>query len=169
MFLVPGPGVSREERLNHMVLTYEKELLRLCCLYLRDLSLAQDAVQETFLKAYRHLSAFRGQASERTWLTRIAVNTCKDMLKEAWTRHIDRHADLDTLPVPVAPPSVEHLALTQAILDLPPKMREVVLLHCDQGLSVKETARVLGITSPAVCNRLSKAREQLRISLKEEE
>ncbi len=169
MLLVQGPDESREERLNRMVLTHEKELLRLCCLYLHDLTLAQDAVQETFLKAYRHLSSFRGQASEKTWLMRIAINTCKDMARTTWARHVDGRVDLDTLPTPVAPPSVEHMALTQAICALPPKLRDAVLLHCDQGLSVRETAQVLSITSPAVCNRLAKARELLKNALKEEE
>lgn len=169
MFTVPGPDSSREERLNRMVLTYEKELLRLCVLYLHDLTQAQDAVQETFLKAYRKMSAFRGESSERTWLTRIAVNTCKDMYKTAWSRHVDARIDLNTLPVPVSPPSVEHMALMQAICALPVKLKDAVLLHCDQGLSVKETARILGITPPAVCNRLEKARQQLKIALKEEE
>ena len=163
--MTPVQGPDREERLNHMVLTYEKDLLRLCAVYLRDIELARDAVQETFLKAFRRMDRFEGKASEKTWLMRIAINTCKDMLRGSWFRHVDRSACLDDLPLPVSPPSVEHIALTTAIMALPRKYMEVILLHCDQGMTVRETARALGITPPAVTNRLKKAREQLRIAL----
>ena len=163
--MTPVQGPDREERLNHMVLTYEKDLLRLCCAYLRDVELARDAVQETFLKAYRRMDKFEGKASEKTWLMRIALNTCKDMLRGGWFRHMDRNAVLDDLPLPVAPPSVEHIALMNAIMALPRKQMEVILLHCDQAMNIRETAQALGITPPAVINRLKKARSALRIVL----
>ena len=168
MTAVQGPNSSREERLNQMMLTYERELTRLCCLYLHDASLAQDAVQETFLKAYRKLDTFEGRSSERTWLMHIAVNTCRDLCRGGWFRHVDVAVSLDDLPVPVAPPSAEHIALTQAIMRLKGKYREVVLLHCDQGLTVRETAKALGITAPAVMNRLKKARAELARALEED-
>ena len=163
--MIPVQGPDREERLNQMVIAYEKDLLRLCCVYLRDVDLAQDAVQETFLKAYRRMDRFEGKASEKTWLMRIAINTCKDMLRGGWFRHTDRRAVVEELPLPVAPPSVEHIALMNAIMALPPKQMEVILLHCDQGLNIRETARALGITPPAVINRLNKARAALRTEL----
>ena len=163
MTSVQGP--DRESRLNQMILTYEKDLLRLCCAYLRDTDLARDAVQETFLKAYRRMDRFRGNASEKTWLVRIAVNTCKDMLRGSWFRHVDRSAVLEDLPLPVSPPSVEHIALTSAIMALPGKYREVILLHCGQGMTIRETAQALGITPPAVINRLNKARRSLAAEL----
>ncbi len=163
--MTPVQGPDREERLNAMVLTYEKDLLRLCTVYLRDIDLAQDAVQETFLKAYHRMDRFEGKSSEKTWLMRIAINTCKDMLRGSWFRHVDRSQVLDDLPLPVSPPSVEHIALTSAIMALPRKYMEVILLHCDQGMNIRETAQALGITPPAVINRLKKARSALSIAL----
>lgn len=163
--MTPVQGPDREERLNHMVLAYEKDLLRLCCVYLRDVGLAQDAVQETFLKAYRHMGRFNGKSSEKTWLMRIAINTCKDMLRGSWFRHVDAATNLEELPLPVAPPSVEHIALTSAIMALPRKQMEVILLHCDQGMNIRETAQTLGISPPAVINRLKRARSALSIAL----
>jgi len=73
------PSRIREERIERLIDLYEDRLLRLCFLYLHDCTLAEDAVQETFLKAYNALSKFRGESSEETWLMRIAVNTCKDI------------------------------------------------------------------------------------------
>ena len=46
---------------------------------------AEDAAQETFLKAYRALDSFRGECDEKTWLMRIAINTCRDMRRSRWT------------------------------------------------------------------------------------
>ncbi len=163
--MTPVQGPDREEQLNRMVLTWEKDLLRLCCAYLRDVNLAQDAVQETFLKAYRKMDLFQGRASEKTWLMRIAINTCKDMKRGSWLRHVDASVSLEDLPLPVSPPSVEHIALMNAIMALPRKYMEVILLHCDQGMNVTETAAALGITPPAVTNRLKKARIALRSAL----
>ncbi|MBQ2952828.1 MAG: sigma-70 family RNA polymerase sigma factor [Clostridia bacterium] len=162
-------SVSREEWLNQLMLSHEKAVLRLCLMYLHDVQLAQDAVQDTFLKAYRKMDGFRGEASEKTWLMRIAVNTCRDMTRGGWFRHVDKATAIEDLPLPVAPPSAEHIALTAAILSLPAKQREVVLLHCDQGLTIRDTARALGITPPTVMNRLKKARAALASALGEED
>ena len=164
--MTPVQGPDREERLNQMVITHEKDLLRLCCMYLKDIDLAKDAVQETFLKAYRRMDRFEGKSSEKTWLMRIAINTCKDMLRGSWFRHVDRYTALENLPLPVAPPSVEHIAIMNAIMTLPRRQMEVVLLHCDQGLNIRQTAQALGITPPAVINRLKKARVILQDALK---
>lgn len=87
------------------------------------------------------------------------------MKRGSWLRHVDASASLDDLPLPVDPPSVEHIALTSAIMALPRKYMEVILLHCDQGMTVRETAAALGITPPAVINRLKKARTALRAAL----
>ena len=164
--MTPVQGPDREERLNQMVIAYEKDLLRLCCMYLKDIDLAKDAVQETFLKAYRRMDRFEGKSSEKTWLIRIAINTCKDMLRGSWFRHVDRYTALEDLPLPVAPPSVEHIAIMNAIMTLPRRQMEVILLHCDQGMNIRETAQALGITPPAVFNRLKKARVILQDALK---
>ena len=163
--MTPVQGPDKEEHLNQMVITHEKDLLRLCCMYLKDIDLARDAVQETFLKAYRRMDRFEGKSSEKTWLMRIAINTCKDMLRGSWFRHVDRYTTLEDLPLPVAPPSVEHIAIMNAITSLPRKQMEVILLHCDQGLNIRETARALGISPPAVINRLKKARVILKDAL----
>lgn len=94
---------SREEQIGHMVALYQLPLLRLCMMYLHDEEQAKDAVQETFIKAYRHLDGFRADASEKTWLTRIAVNTCKNVLRTGWFRHVDRSVTPEMIAGPAAP------------------------------------------------------------------
>ena len=161
MGVVQGPGNNREERLNQMVWQYEKDLLRMCSIYLRDASLAQDAVQETFLRAYKNLSAFRGDSSEKTWLIQIAMNVCKDFRKNAWYRFVDRCVSLDHLPIPYAPPSLENTTLTAEIMRLPRKHMEVIMLYYYEDMTTREIAQVLGISQPAVSQRLNKAKSRL--------
>ena len=104
---------------------------------LKDVNLAEDAVQETFLKAYRSMGEFRKESSKRTWLTRIAVNTCRDLLRSRWFRHIDRSVKIEDLPEPEAPADLVDTALYETILRLPVKQREVVLLYFYPDLSYR--------------------------------
>lgn len=147
---------------------YEESLLRMCFAYLGDAALAEDAVQETFLKAYRALDRFRGDAEEKTWLLRIAINTCRDLRRSAWFRHVDRRVTLEALGEP-ADPGLEWSrwddTLTRAVMELKPKYREAVLLCCYQGLTGQEAASVLKISRAAVMNRLKQAKATLRREL----
>ena len=165
MGMVQAPNQSPADRLDQMVQLYEKDLLRLCCLYLRDRSTAEDVVQETFLKAYRGMDAFRGESSEKTWLIRIALNGCRDTRRSAWYRYIDRRVSPEQLPLSTAPPSDEHLALTMAVMKLKPKYMEAVLLYFYEGYSMKDIASMLDITEAAVSTRIRKAKQKLRTEL----
>ena len=107
---------------------YGSSLLRMSALYLKDADLAQDAVQETFIKAYRHLNEYRGESSEKTWLTTICVNTCRDMLRTAWFRHQSR-IDMDTLPEKPADFTFPDNTVLTEVMHLPVRYREVVLLR----------------------------------------
>ena len=164
METVKGPD-SKEERIERMVALYQLPLLRLCILYLHDEELAKDAVQETFIKAYRNLDGFRGEASEKTWLTRIAVNTCKNVYRSGWFRHVDRSVTPDMLAEKFASANDEDNALTEAIMRLPLKLREAALLCWLQGMTYEEAAAALGVSRQAVGSRLNRARRKLRSAL----
>lgn len=168
METVKGPD-SVEERLERMVSMYQLSLLRLCYAYLHDEELAKDAVQETFIKAYRHMEQFRETSSEKTWLSRIAINVCKDMRRSAWFKHVDRGITLDMLPESACPAADEHRNLTVEIMNLPPKLREAALLCWLQEMSYSEAAEALGITHQAVSGRLDRARKKLRKALERSE
>jgi RNA polymerase sigma-70 factor (ECF subfamily) len=145
---------------------YEKDVLRMCYVYLHDLPLAEDAAQETFLKAYRAMDRFRGDSSEKTWLMRIAINTCKDIRRAAWFRHTERRVSLEDLPQPAEPPKADSVLITLEVMRLPPKEREAVLLRYYQNMTLAETARALGISAGAVSKRLRKAHQRLEPALK---
>ncbi len=155
--------------IERLVGAYGTALLRIAFLYLKDDHLAEDAVQETFLKAYRTHQRFRGQSSEKTWLTSILINTCKDMLKSAWRRHTDLSATMDEAALPTtgdAEPD-ENTQLLQFVMRLPPKLMDVVILFYYQDASVKETAAALNLSQGAVRVRLNRARAELKKALNE--
>ena len=165
----PGPEntQSRKQAFEQLVNQYQTALLRMCCLYLRDKSLAEDAVQETFIKAWRSMDAFRGDSSEKTWLMKIAINTCRDINRSGWMRFIERKFTPEELPEPVAPIEEKEEELVQAIYHLPIRLREVILLYYYQGMNTQEAAESLGIAQSSVSGRLKRAREKLRKYLEE--
>ena len=167
METVKGPD-SKETRIERMVTLYQLPLLRLCIMYLHDEEQAKDAVQETFIKAYRNLDSFRNDASEKTWLTRIAINTCKNMYRSAWFRHMDRSVTMDMIAERPAPADEHDDELTTAIMNLPVKLREAALICWLQGMTYDEAADMLGISRQAVGSRLNRARRKLRFAMEGE-
>ena len=165
MEVVKGPDNRCDQAIEELIALYQTSLLRLCYLQLQDRALAEDAVQETFLKAYKGFSAFRGECSRKTWLVRIAVNTCRDMRRAAWFRHTDRRVTPDMLPQPVSFPESRDQDLTLAVMNLPQKLREAIILYYYQELSTREIAQALNIAQPSVAGRLKRGREKLRIAL----
>ena len=157
---------SRPE-IGRLMEQYGSSLLRMSALYLKDADLAQDAVQETFIRAYRHIEDYRGESSERTWLTAISINVSRDMLRTAWFRHQSRSTDIDTLPEKPAEFEFPDNTVLTEVMHLPAKYREVVLLRYYEGLKLKEVASALGLSDGRVRSRLNKANELLRDRLKE--
>ena len=157
---------SREAALERLMAAYGTALLRTCTLYLKDRQLAEDAVQETFLKAYGRLDAFRGESGEKTWLTAIAVNTCRDCLKSAWRRRVT--VDLDACAPSGEAPGADARddTVTRAVFALPPKYKAVVLLRYYMGMPVKQIASVLSLNEHTVTTRLQRARKRLENELR---
>ncbi len=160
---VKGPDTSKE--LERLVQTYQTQLRRLCCMILKDAHLAEDAVQETFIKVYRGMQTFRQESSEKTWLTRIAVNTCRDLMRSRWFRHVDLSVDIANLPEEACESSPEDTALLELVLRLPLKQREVVLLYYYQNMTMQEISETLHIAVSNISRRLESARKALRRQL----
>lgn len=166
MKVVKGPD-NAEERISQWISDYEKDLLRLCCVYLKDVSLAEDAVQETFLKAYKNLDSFRNDCAAKTWLVRIAINVCKDMRRSAWFRMLRNAIELDRLQIGLPEGNHEiHSDLVVQIMNLPRTCKEVILLQYYEGFSKAEIAETLHISHTTVRRRLEKAYGLLKNGLK---
>lgn len=154
--------------IDEMIARYGDGVLRLCLLYLGDRQLAEDAFQETFVKAWRQQGTFRGESSEKTWLSRIAMNTCRDMLRKGWLRMMKKSEPIEQLLALAAPQQEEHTGLRDAVLALPGKYREVIVLYYDQEMTMKEISDALALPVHTVSTRLRRARALLKKTLGEE-
>ena len=162
---VPQPATTFER----LVEQYQVAVLRTCYLTLCDRSQAEDAVQETFLKVYRKLGEFRGECSEKTWIMKIAMHVCYDMNRSGWSRFFNRRVTPEMLPEASVPFEERDDTLTKAMIRLPIRLREVILLYYYQGLKVNEIAEALGISQPSVSGRLKRGRERLKAELERRE
>ncbi len=160
----------RERALIALMERYGDGVKRLCCVYLKDYGAAEDAAQETFIKAFRHIEALlNGEVSnEKAWITRIAINTCKDMLRSSWFRHVDRHQVIEELPLAAVPGNEENVALTNAVMRLPHKYREIILLYYYQEMNLRQCAQIMDISAPTATRRLQQAQDKLRKILEKE-
>ena len=156
-----------EDDLCRLMATYKNDLMRMCCVWLMDASLAEDAVQETFIKAYRAMANFHGDCSEKTWLMHIAVNTCRSMQRSWWSRMVDRSVTPDMLADLYPAALNEDLSLVEDVMRQPDREKDVILLYYYQNMNVREVAQTLGIGISAVSMRLKKARTRLRGLLEE--
>lgn len=157
---------SRDNDLRRLMARYQQDVLRMCCAILKDQALAEDATQETFVKAWRGLDRFRGEGDEKAWLMRIAINTCRDTLRTSWMRHVDRRVPLEQAPESYCNP--KDATLSDAVLHLPLKLKEAVLLYYYQGMTLDDTAQVLHISKTSVFRRLKRACAKLRDALEGE-
>ena len=158
------PGNADEQAFIRMVNTYSHLLTGLCTIILRDVHLAQDVVQETFLRAWRH--GVLREDTAKAWLVRVAVNLCHDVHRSRWVRHIDRRVTPEDVDIPVLPQDNDVLL---QVKQLPLQEREVIVMHYWGNLSAAEMAEALHISRAAVYRRLDKAKKRLRIELEEKE
>ncbi len=161
MEVVKEPDNDRDQLFTWLVNEYQGMLLRMCYVYLRDQEMARDAVQETFLKAYRALNSFRGESNVKTWLIQIAINTCKSMQRSAWLRYHDRRLTPEDIPQTVMMPQEEDMDVMCDIMQLPSKLKEVIMLYYWQDMNVSEIAHSLGVAQSTVSRRLQHARDKL--------
>ena len=157
---------QREQELISLMAQHKTQLMRMAYLYLGDLFLAEEAVQDTFIKAYAHLERFRGESSAETWLMRIAINTCKDLRRTAWFRHREKSAPLEALPERGAEDVYADDTVLRAVMALSVKDKQVILLRYYQEMTVPEVARVLSISVASATSRLNRAKAHLRAALK---
>lgn len=141
---------------------YGTDVLRLCFMYMRNRLDAEDATQETFLKVWRKLDCFeaRNHCSARSWIMRVACNTCKDMLRKSWRKHEDRSVTPEDLSV-LGDSSREDRELMMDVMNLPEKYRSVILMVYWQGMTMKEASETLRLSQSTICRRLEKARSMI--------
>jgi len=114
--------------------------------HLGNVSDAEDAVQETFLKVHRAASTYSGEASFSTWMVRILINTCYDMLRKRQRRPEEQEDEGTFERVAPAVDDIKRIALRKLLDELPEQRRSVFTLFEIEGLSHAEIAGILGIS-----------------------
>jgi RNA polymerase sigma-70 factor (ECF subfamily) len=166
---------------NTLVTRHERAVFNVCLRLLRDAASAEDATQDTFVKAWTSLDQFRGGVF-RPWLLRIASNRCYDILRARGRRPAD---SLDAQPYEIEPewtsqaPPAEHpetfatrrelsFHLERALAALPEDQRLAIILADVQGYGYEEVAAVTGVALGTVKSRISRARARLRQMLRDD-
>lgn len=156
--------------LQRLITAYGDDILRMCFLYLKDYQLAEDATQETFLKAMNTYQDFRHLSSEKTWLIRIAINNCKNIMRTRWFRSV-QHLSEDDIQARGGTDAIDAIvdkaSVSGAIMSLKKNDRQVIALFYYQELSVKEIAKIIKKSENATLQCLKRARDRLEIKLKE--
>ena len=164
MNIASVPSEVREQKLEEWLTAYGDSVLRTCFVYLADRALAEDALQDTFVKVWRGMDSFEGRnaSTVKTWIMRIAINTCKYYRRSAWFRHTDMSKSVEALPQVCHGMTEESRALFLEVMRLPAKYKQVILLYYFHDMTMAEAAEALGLSRSAVQHRLQKAYALLR-------
>jgi RNA polymerase sigma-70 factor (ECF subfamily) len=127
---------------------------------------AEDAVQETFVKAHRAVEGFKGQSGIGTWLCRILINVCHDLRRRRGREAESGESALAEHPAPGHEPSLK-VALETALQRIPPKHRMVFLMFEAEGMRHAEIAEVLEIPEGTSKAWLFEAKKELKRMLSE--
>jgi len=184
--LVRLAGSGDKEAFRELVERYQRRVLAVVMGMLHDREAALEVTQETFIKAFRSIGRFKGDASFYTWIYRIAVNLAIDHQRREWRRPhgestrssgndgqtedlLDRIGDEDPRgdPFEATKDSELRARVLEAIDELTPDHKAVILLRELEGLSYDEISRVMQCSKGTVMSRLHYARKKLQARLKE--
>ena len=143
-------------------LRHFKAIYRVCYAFMKNTQDAEDCTEDTFVKAMSCGLDFENERHERSWLTTTAMNICKDKLKHWWRQKVTPIDD--AVEVPAAQPE-DHREVTEAVMALPIKYKEVVWLHYYEGYQTDEIAEMLHRPPATVRGQLRDARAKLKLTL----
>ena len=153
-----------EARFERWLREYRDDVLRVCYVLLGDRTTAEDAMQDAFIKVWRAMSRYeeREGCSAKTWIMRIAVNTCRDYRRTRWFRRARSDVSLDALPAADVPVSEASRELFLDVMRLPERYRQAVLLYYYEDMTMDEAATALGVSKATMSRRVRRACELLR-------
>jgi RNA polymerase sigma factor (sigma-70 family) len=163
---------SKEEIVEWLMNEYGKKVVRLAFTYIKQEQLAEDVAQEVFIKCYQKLDTFRKESSYQTWLYSITVNLCKDRLRSWSFRNIVINDFFSNSSISKKTPESDLMdtesrrELSQCVLALPVKYREVIILFYYEELTYQQITQLLGISNQTIKSRLHRGRDLLRKKLK---
>lgn len=155
-----------EQEVNRVIDLYADTVRRICMLHLKNSADTEDIFQEVFLKYALSSVIFESAEHEKAWIIRVAVNSCKDLLKSFFRSRTVSMEDIVSLP---AVQTEEYNNVLETVLGLPQKYKDVVYLHYYEGYSAVEIGKILGKNANTVYTLLARARKMLQERLGEYE
>ena len=160
---------------ENLLAEFQDRILNLCLYMTGSREDAEDCTQETFIKVYNNLNSFDSDRSPYAWIRKIAVNTCLDHQKKPFRlfRFLMTNDEEDSLicerptPESICLSKESDRILYKAVAKLPLKLRTVLVLRELDGLSYSEVSQTLNIFEGTVKSRISRARTELAIILKD--
>ena len=146
-------GLSYEQTVRK----YAQNVSSACMMRLQNWADAEDCFQNTFIKLYQKSPDFKDENHLKAWLLRVAINECKNLLRDS-----RRHLSLDAALQLPAPSAEDDADLSWALMKLDPDYREVIYLHYVEQMKVREIADVLGKKPNTVKTLLHRGREKLK-------
>ncbi len=153
---------SEKQYFSDMYAKHSKSLYGVCLMYLKNKDDAEEAVSESFVRLMENAPEFESDAHAKAYLTRTAVNICKNYLKSGWRKNTTQNDD-----VLMYMTTSEEESVMEEILALPPKYRVIIYMHYYMGYQTKEIAAIMNLSQSAVLSRLSRGRNKLRDILEE--
>jgi RNA polymerase sigma-70 factor, ECF subfamily len=167
-------NIDKEAMLEELVETLGSKILKLAFTYVKDQKVAEDLTQEAFLKCFKNWDHFRGESSLKTWVYSITINLCKDYLK-SWSfrnlLYLDFVPKQTTVKDSVLDQVLERSQkkeLATAVLNLPVKYREVIILFYYENYRVDEISLLLHLNENTIRTRLKRAKELLQKKVRKE-
>jgi RNA polymerase sigma-70 factor (ECF subfamily) len=174
--LVRGAVDGDSRAFAELMQRHERRIYNLCLRMTGNPDDASDATQDAFLTAFRKLSSFRGQAKFTTWLHRVAINACYDLLRKRSRAPQLASSEQQEAVVQSAAPTADHadevagtLDVARALATVPEEFRAALVLHDVQDVPVQEVAEILGVAVGTVKSRLHRGRVALARGLRAEE
>ncbi|MFG6497024.1 sigma-70 family RNA polymerase sigma factor [Fictibacillus sp. UD] len=164
---------SKEEMIIWLMNEYGQSLVRVAFTYVKQEQLAEDIVQEVFIKCYKNLHLFRQESSYKTWLYKITINQCKDVMKSWSFKNLILYnfTGFHSKPSYDKSPEEEILFYEEAkhisskVVSLPIKLREVIIFYYYEEMKIEQISDLLGINQNTVKSRLLRGKQQLKKKL----
>ncbi|MEH7504653.1 sigma-70 family RNA polymerase sigma factor [Neobacillus drentensis] len=160
--------VEKGRIIDELMNQHSRKVYLLAYSYVKDQGLAEDIAQEVFIKCYKSLRHFRGDAQITSWIYRITVNTAKDFLRSRsfnilkYPKIFFENITKSESPEDVVIQQDQREGVLQTVLGLSTKYREVIILYYFQDEKMEDIAEILNMNLNTVKTRLSRARSMLK-------
>jgi RNA polymerase sigma-70 factor, ECF subfamily len=162
--------LNKEQKLELLMDSYGEELKRMVYSYTKNWEMTEDLTQEVFVNVYKNIDTFKGESSIKTWIFRICINKCKDYLR-SWHYRKIQLSEFTKEIISEKSPESEYMdverneVVSKAVIDLPIKYREIILLYYYKDFSLEEISILMDVNLSTIKSRLRRARMLLEKKL----